>query len=225
MGGVVPGAGKNKQTEVDTTVFNSLNAQSDGLGKTEGGGKNTLDGMSAVVAQSGSTLPQVSSSGGSISTTYHVVTTVSLNSPLLAAHANNCCSGRCWPSSSNRRPYRHWCFLDGHRSRCCDSSSRNDGRDCPGSNFEQFQEQNARPHATLQTGPQCQHRLPTQGQRSGWDYLHWNHGWNVQRMSHEDRQPKPCGSFRWCYCFPDGRRIRNKQYHSCSISSIRALRT
>jgi hypothetical protein len=74
QGAVVPGAGPNSKTEVDTTVFNSLNAASDGLGRTEGQGKNTLAGMSAVVAQSGSTLPQVSD-GGSLSGTLHVVTT------------------------------------------------------------------------------------------------------------------------------------------------------
>jgi len=74
QGGVVPGPGKNSVTEVDTTVFKSKAAASDGLGKTSGGGANTLDGMSAVVAQSGSTLPQVSQ-GGSISGTVHIVTT------------------------------------------------------------------------------------------------------------------------------------------------------
>ncbi|KAG4417755.1 hypothetical protein IFR04_009124 [Cadophora malorum] len=74
MGGVVPGPGKNKVTEVDTTVFNKVNPMSDGLGKTAGNGKNTLAGMSAVVAQSGDTLPQVSD-GGSISGTWHTVTT------------------------------------------------------------------------------------------------------------------------------------------------------
>jgi hypothetical protein len=75
QGGVVPGAGSNSKTEVDTTVFGNLDAQSDGLGKTEGQGKNTLDMMSDAVAQSGSTVPQVSSSGGSLSGTLHVVTT------------------------------------------------------------------------------------------------------------------------------------------------------
>jgi hypothetical protein len=74
QGGVVPGAGSNSKTEVDTTIFNSLSAASDGLGRTEGQGKNTLTGMSAVVAQSGSTLPQVSQ-GGSLSGTLHIVTT------------------------------------------------------------------------------------------------------------------------------------------------------
>jgi hypothetical protein len=52
-----------------------VKAATNGLGKTTGGGKNTLAGMSAVVAQSGSTLPQVSSSGGTLSGTVHVVTT------------------------------------------------------------------------------------------------------------------------------------------------------
>jgi len=75
QGGVVPGPGKNSVTEVDTTVFNSLKAASDGLGKTSGGGKNTLAGMSAVVAQSGSTLPQISAAGGTLSGTLHIVTT------------------------------------------------------------------------------------------------------------------------------------------------------
>ncbi|KUJ13928.1 cell surface protein [Mollisia scopiformis] len=75
QGGVVPGAGQNDKTEVDTTIFNQLDAASDGLGRTEGQGKNTLDGMTDVVAQSGSTLPQVSSSGGSLSGTLHIVTT------------------------------------------------------------------------------------------------------------------------------------------------------
>jgi hypothetical protein len=70
---VIPGAGTNKQTEVDTTVFNSKQAATDGLGKTKAGA-NTLAGMSAVMAQSGSTLPQVSD-GGSISGTVHIVTT------------------------------------------------------------------------------------------------------------------------------------------------------
>jgi hypothetical protein len=75
QGGIVPGAGTNSKTEVDTTVFKSVKAATNGLGKTTGGGANTLAGMSAVVAQSGSTLPQVSSSGGTLSGTLHVVTT------------------------------------------------------------------------------------------------------------------------------------------------------
>ncbi len=74
QGGVVPGAGPNSKTEVDTTVFNKLNPASDGLGKTEGQGKNTLSDVSAVISQSGSTLPQVSQ-GGSLGGTLHIVTT------------------------------------------------------------------------------------------------------------------------------------------------------
>lgn len=55
-------------------MFQRVNAATDGLGKTKAG-PNTLDGMSEVVAQSGSTLPQVSSSGGTLSGTFHIVTT------------------------------------------------------------------------------------------------------------------------------------------------------
>lgn len=73
QGAVIPGAGTNKQTEVDTTVFASKAAASDGLGKTKAGA-NTLAGMSAVMAQSGTTLPQVTP-GGSLSGTVHIVTT------------------------------------------------------------------------------------------------------------------------------------------------------
>lgn len=73
QGAVIPGAGTNKQTEVDTTVFASKAAASDGLGKTKAG-PNTLAGMSAVMAQSGSTVAQVTP-GGSISATMHIVTT------------------------------------------------------------------------------------------------------------------------------------------------------
>lgn len=65
------------QTEVDTTVFGirALNIQTDGLGKTEGQGKNTVDMLTQAMEQSGNTLPQVSSSGGSIQGTFHIVTT------------------------------------------------------------------------------------------------------------------------------------------------------
>ncbi|PSR77510.1 hypothetical protein BD289DRAFT_456641 [Coniella lustricola] len=75
QGAAVPGTGPNGKTETDTTIFDSVDAMTDGLGKTEGQGKNTLDMMTDVVAQSGSTLPQVSASGGTISGTMHIVTT------------------------------------------------------------------------------------------------------------------------------------------------------
>ncbi|TAQ88773.1 hypothetical protein B7494_g2939 [Chlorociboria aeruginascens] len=74
QGAIVPGAGPNSKTEVDTTVFKSTNAATDGLGSTTGGGANTLAKMAVVVAQSGNTLPQVSD-GGSVSGTVHIVTT------------------------------------------------------------------------------------------------------------------------------------------------------
>jgi hypothetical protein len=73
QGGVIPGAGTNKETEVDTTVFQSKAAASDGLGKTKAG-PNTLADMTQVMALSGNTLAQVSQ-GGSISGTMHIVTT------------------------------------------------------------------------------------------------------------------------------------------------------
>lgn len=76
MGGVVPGTSRNRQTEVDTTVFRSRNMASDGMGKTKGSGQNSADDLSRVTAMSGSILPQVSPNGGSISGTWHVVTTV-----------------------------------------------------------------------------------------------------------------------------------------------------
>ncbi|TVY49073.1 hypothetical protein LOCC1_G001368 [Lachnellula occidentalis] len=73
QGGVVPGPGSNKVTEVDTTVFQSKQAATDGLGKTKAG-PNTMADMTAVMAASGSTLPQVSP-GGTLTGTVHIVTT------------------------------------------------------------------------------------------------------------------------------------------------------
>lgn len=75
MGGVVPGPGRNKVTEVDTTVFGKTKIQSDGLGKTTGNGQNSVSMIKSVMAQSGDTLPQVSANGGSLSGVFHIVTT------------------------------------------------------------------------------------------------------------------------------------------------------
>ena len=75
QGGVVPGAGRNSKTEVDTTVFKSTNIATDGLGRTTGNGKNTVSMMADAMAASGSTLPQVSANNGSVSGTFHIVTT------------------------------------------------------------------------------------------------------------------------------------------------------
>ncbi|KAK2034722.1 hypothetical protein LX32DRAFT_678808 [Colletotrichum zoysiae] len=75
QGGVVPGPGPNKKTELDTTVFGAKNIMTDGLGKTTGGGKVKVADIAQAMALSGDTLPQVSSTGGSISGTYHCVTT------------------------------------------------------------------------------------------------------------------------------------------------------
>lgn len=76
QGAVVPGMGPNYKTEVDTTVFWSKDISTDNdIGFTESGsGNNQLTDITDAMAQSGSTLPQVSSSGGSINTTWHVVT-------------------------------------------------------------------------------------------------------------------------------------------------------
>lgn len=76
-GAVVAGSGPNYKTETDTTVFWSKNIATDNdIGFTEGGGGlNKLEDLDDAMAQSGSTLPQVSSDGGSVSGTYHIVTT------------------------------------------------------------------------------------------------------------------------------------------------------
>jgi hypothetical protein len=91
IGGVVPGPGRNKVTEVDTTVFGKVNIATDGLGKTKGGGLNAPDGLAATMAQSGSTLPQVSANGGSINGVFHIVTTVCHSAILLGRELTNLC--------------------------------------------------------------------------------------------------------------------------------------
>lgn len=74
QGGIIPGPGRNKVTEPDTTVFGKTNIATDGLGKTQGQGKNTVAMVAGTMAQSGNTLPQVSD-GGMITGTFHIVTT------------------------------------------------------------------------------------------------------------------------------------------------------
>lgn len=71
MGGIVPGAGSNSKTEVDTTVFKSTKIASDGLGSTTKGGQNKVAKVADTMAASGATLPQVANS---INATFHVVT-------------------------------------------------------------------------------------------------------------------------------------------------------
>jgi len=73
QGGIIPGAGSNKVTEPDTTVFQGKNAN--GCGRTTGKGANTIQaGTHAAMALSGNILPQVSVTNGSISGTLHIVT-------------------------------------------------------------------------------------------------------------------------------------------------------
>ncbi|APA11522.1 hypothetical protein SS1G_04934 [Sclerotinia sclerotiorum 1980 UF-70] len=71
-GAVVPGAGPNSKTEIDTTVFNIGN---NNCGRTEAGGRNQAEtGVTKAMALSGSTLPQISTDNPSISGTFHIVT-------------------------------------------------------------------------------------------------------------------------------------------------------
>lgn len=70
-GAVVPGAGSNSKTEVDTTVFKSTKIATNGLGETTHNGNNKVSDFAATMVASGSTLPQVSNS---INATFHVVT-------------------------------------------------------------------------------------------------------------------------------------------------------
>ena len=60
-GAIVPGAGPNYETEVDTTVFWSKEITTDDdIGYIEdGSGNNQLTGLTQTMALSGSTLPQV----------------------------------------------------------------------------------------------------------------------------------------------------------------------
>ncbi|KAJ8067493.1 hypothetical protein OCU04_004837 [Sclerotinia nivalis] len=71
-GAVVPGAGSNSKTEVDTTVFNTGR---NNCGQTEAAGRNQAEsGVTKSMALSGSTLPQISTDNASISGTFHIVT-------------------------------------------------------------------------------------------------------------------------------------------------------
>ncbi|KKY24163.1 putative cas1 appressorium specific protein [Phaeomoniella chlamydospora] len=71
MGAVIPGEGRNRETEVDTTVFDGSNA--DACGQTDNGDNEVESGVQQAMALSGDTLPQVSQ-GGSLSGTLHIVT-------------------------------------------------------------------------------------------------------------------------------------------------------
>ncbi|KAJ2893090.1 hypothetical protein MKZ38_009063 [Zalerion maritima] len=74
LGGIVPGEGSNDVTEIDTTVFNKKNIQTNGLGKTQKNGKNTIDMLSLATEQSGPVLPQVSGTNGTLTGVFHIVT-------------------------------------------------------------------------------------------------------------------------------------------------------
>ncbi|KAG9244518.1 hypothetical protein BJ878DRAFT_505866 [Calycina marina] len=68
--------GKNSITESDTTVFggNAKKPLTDGLGKTTADGSLSTDMLSEAMALSGSILPQVSMSNGSLTGTWQTVT-------------------------------------------------------------------------------------------------------------------------------------------------------
>ena len=76
IGGIVPGYGINSETEVDTTVFKRVRIATDGLGETTRDGDNKAGCLSETMVQAGDVLPQVSADNGSISGTFHIVTTV-----------------------------------------------------------------------------------------------------------------------------------------------------
>lgn len=71
QGGTVPLTGDNDDTEVDTTVFDDTDVNTDGLGETTGSGNVDTGMLKQAMALSGNTLPQVKSS---LSGTWHVVT-------------------------------------------------------------------------------------------------------------------------------------------------------
>ncbi|KAA8569681.1 hypothetical protein EYC84_001275 [Monilinia fructicola] len=71
-GAVVPGAGPNSETELDTTVFN---IGRNNCGQTQAAGTNKAEtGVAKSMALSGGTLPQISIGNASISGTFHIVT-------------------------------------------------------------------------------------------------------------------------------------------------------
>ncbi|PSR82276.1 hypothetical protein BD289DRAFT_371464 [Coniella lustricola] len=71
QGAVVPGAGSNSKTEVDTTTYNGKSLKSDSLGETTDTGKLKVNDLASAMDLSGSTLPQVTNT---INATFHVVT-------------------------------------------------------------------------------------------------------------------------------------------------------
>lgn len=76
QGASVDGSGPNYKTEVDTTVFwsNKIDTDDD-IGYTQGkGSNNEIDDIEQSMALAGGQLPQVSSTGGSVKGTWHIVT-------------------------------------------------------------------------------------------------------------------------------------------------------
>ncbi|RDW77822.1 cell surface protein [Coleophoma cylindrospora] len=77
QGAIIPGGGANYMTEPDTTTFWSKDIATDnddGYTDSSNGNLSPAKDLAAAMALSGSTLPQVSSTGGSITGNWHVVT-------------------------------------------------------------------------------------------------------------------------------------------------------
>ncbi|KAF3022586.1 hypothetical protein E8E14_013438 [Neopestalotiopsis sp. 37M] len=75
-GASIANVGQDYQTEPDTTIFWSKDINTDDdFGFTQSSNGNLgMTNLDAAMAQAGTTLPQISSSGGSINATLHVVT-------------------------------------------------------------------------------------------------------------------------------------------------------
>lgn len=76
-GAIIPGGGPNYMTEPDTTTFWShtfATDQDDGFTDSSNGNLSPARNLAAVMVLSGSTLPQISASGGYVVGNWHVVT-------------------------------------------------------------------------------------------------------------------------------------------------------
>ncbi|ORY56351.1 uncharacterized protein BCR38DRAFT_355821 [Pseudomassariella vexata] len=95
QGAVIPGAGRNKVTEPDTTVFKGDAA--DSCGRTTGQGENDIEqGTISAMQLSGNQLPQVTA-GGSLSGTLHVVTSDGAGAYTALLNADG--TGQTWVSA------------------------------------------------------------------------------------------------------------------------------
>lgn len=75
MGGIVQGDGPNQKTEPDTTIFDQVKIATDGLGRTNAGGANTVAKVADTMVLSGPVLPQGSATKGHCNGIWHTVVT------------------------------------------------------------------------------------------------------------------------------------------------------